>query len=533
MRRRILATLLAALMLCALLPVTALADENDGPAADDVIEIVTTPRQGGASTTAYYNTEEFYRYLADAEYEIGDSKNFTTITLLNDVTANMEDGSGFAMLQAVLDLNGYTLTIAGEGGDESYGLFPTYGCTIKNGTISVTAPLGALFVNIGAHELLVENVIVKAEEPVTYGIAFALGQANSLMTFSNCVMNENIGTFCLGTGTPSEKTKGVLLESGHYAGVPDDLPNYVRTGSPVTGLTDIKAGTKVYSSDATTAIIVKDGDAYLYDSLQDAVDAAAGQGEVTIQLVKQPEDAAVVPAGLDVTLKGLDNSIDVDRVSLLAVAGGSGTADDPYQIADVDQLKDFRDAVNAGNSFADTYFKLTGTEYDLSGAEWTPIGSYGGTSFSGHFDGAGRTISGMTIVGEKSDGYLGFFGSLSGAEVKGLTLSDASITCAEDCWAGVLAGYAGNSAITDCHAGGTITTGGQAVGSGQTGNHGGPWAAWWSTHTKLPSAAPVPMWISPSPPVTPWPMRAASSARPTAPRSQSAATPEISRPAAP
>ena len=58
---------------------------------------------------------------------------------------------------------------------------------------------------------------------------------------------------------------------------------------------------KVYKSNATTALIVQDGNAYLYDTLQDAVNAAskrASNGEdgtkvAKIQLLKQPEEMLV------------------------------------------------------------------------------------------------------------------------------------------------------------------------------------------------------------------------------------------------
>ena len=42
-----------------------------------------------------------------------------------------------------------------------------------------------------------------------------------------------------------------------------------------------------------------------------------------------------------------------------AFAGGSGTGNDPYQIADGAQLAYLANSVNGGESYADTYFVLT------------------------------------------------------------------------------------------------------------------------------------------------------------------------------
>ena len=56
-------------------------------------------------------------------------------------------------------------------------------------------------------------------------------------------------------------------------------------------------------------------------------------------------------------------------------AGGSGTQEDPYQIATADQLLALSAAVNDGsaNGYPGQYFVLT-DDIDLSGAAWQPIG---------------------------------------------------------------------------------------------------------------------------------------------------------------
>ena len=54
-------------------------------------------------------------------------------------------------------------------------------------------------------------------------------------------------------------------------------------------------------------------------------------------------------------------------------AGGTGTAEDPYQIATGSQLAYLASQVNSGTDYEDTYFILT-ADIDLNNIEWTPIG---------------------------------------------------------------------------------------------------------------------------------------------------------------
>lgn len=107
---------------------------------------------------------------------------------------------------------------------------------------------------------------------------------------------------------------------------------------------------------------------------------------------------------------------------------GSGTEEDPYLIEDAVALVKFRDLVNAGNSFDYTYFRQT-SDIDLSSeGNWTPIGVYGSENyFYGYYDGAGHTISNLTIYPEDDeDGNVGFFGILGG-EVRNLGIESGSI----------------------------------------------------------------------------------------------------------
>lgn len=105
---------------------------------------------------------------------------------------------------------------------------------------------------------------------------------------------------------------------------------------------------------------------------------------------------------------------------------GAGTENDPYQISTLTDLAALRDAVNGGNNQNGTYFKMT-ANIDLGGEEnpWESIGK-GGKSFTGTFDGAGHTISGLYLNSSsigRADRGAGLFTSVGqDGSVKNLTV---------------------------------------------------------------------------------------------------------------
>ena len=121
-------------------------------------------------------------------------------------------------------------------------------------------------------------------------------------------------------------------------------------------------------------------------------------------------------------------------------AGGTGTKDDPYEIATGAQLAYLGENVKSGTygeKYANTYFELT-EDIDLGGKEWAPIGEtaadliMGGQKyyvFSGNFDGNGHTIKNLTIGTEASPysgDVCGLFGATSGT-IEDVVLENVSI----------------------------------------------------------------------------------------------------------
>lgn len=134
-------------------------------------------------------------------------------------------------------------------------------------------------------------------------------------------------------------------------------------------------------------------------------------------------------------------------VAETAFAGGSGIADDPYQIATAEQLS----AVSGDLSAS---YILT-ADIDLGGESWSPIGVIEldandpageapvvGKAFSGVFDGNGHTISNYSVTGSMG---AGLFGVVAQGTVKDLTLENVRVE--GGMMAAAAIGYAWNATV--------------------------------------------------------------------------------------
>ena len=92
-----------------------------------------------------------------------------------------------------------------------------------------------------------------------------------------------------------------------------------------------------------------------------------------------------------------------------------------------DQFKSFATAVNNGNTFSGINVAL-GSDIDLSGVAWSPIGPSGDgkNKFMGTLDGCNHTISNLKVTQEAGYHAAGLFGALNGT-VKNLIIDGATI----------------------------------------------------------------------------------------------------------
>lgn len=90
---------------------------------------------------------------------------------------------------------------------------------------------------------------------------------------------------------------------------------------------------------------------------------------------------------------------------------------------------------------------------DLTGKDWTPIGTSFGNSYTGTFDGNGKTITGLTVTG--SDRYTGLFGFIKGT-VKNVVLTEINITSGT--FVGGVAGWSFGGNIENCSVSGSVSS---------------------------------------------------------------------------
>ena len=110
---------------------------------------------------------------------------------------------------------------------------------------------------------------------------------------------------------------------------------------------------------------------------------------------------------------------------------GTGTPEDPFQIADRDDLEFFRDQVNNANALgtAGQHFVQL-ADIDLGGDRWIEIGNINNgaacfvssPAFRGVYDGGGHVVSNFVLSGYS---YCGFFGTIMNGTVKNLQILDA------------------------------------------------------------------------------------------------------------
>lgn len=99
-----------------------------------------------------------------------------------------------------------------------------------------------------------------------------------------------------------------------------------------------------------------------------------------------------------------------DGTAAESFEGGNGDSSDPYIIKTAEQLAFLAKQVNGGETYRGKYFQLE-ADLDLSGSEWTPIGTET-VPFSGKFSGNGHVLTNVKI--SAAGDYIGLFGYNTG-----------------------------------------------------------------------------------------------------------------------
>ena len=124
-----------------------------------------------------------------------------------------------------------------------------------------------------------------------------------------------------------------------------------------------------------------------------------------------------------------------------------------YTVTSADGLMNVAELVNGGKT--DINITLD-KNIDLTGKDWTPIGTSFDNSYTGTFDGGGHTITGLTIT--TKDQFVGLFGYLNRAgTVKNVVMEGIQITSNHmfGCTGGVV-GYSWGT-IENCSVSGSVS----------------------------------------------------------------------------
>ena len=128
-----------------------------------------------------------------------------------------------------------------------------------------------------------------------------------------------------------------------------------------------------------------------------------------------------------------------------------------YTVTSADGLMNIAKLVNGGKT--DINITLD-KNIDLTGKDWTPIGTDYDNAYTGTFDGGGHTITGLTVT--TNDQYAGLFGYLGKfgkfCTVKNVVMDGIQITCNHRLGsAGGVAGFSRAVTIENCSVSGSVS----------------------------------------------------------------------------
>ena len=129
-------------------------------------------------------------------------------------------------------------------------------------------------------------------------------------------------------------------------------------------------------------------------------------------------------------------------------------SDGSYTVTSADGLMNVAELVNGGKTDINITLEKN---IDLTGKDWTPIGTDYDNSYKGTFDGGGHTITGLTFT--TNDEYAGLFGRLNRAgTVKNVVMEGVQIT-SNQIYGGSIGGVVGSSwgTIENCSVSGSVS----------------------------------------------------------------------------
>ena len=248
------------------------------------------------------------------------------------------------------------------------------------------------------------DLIVAEEQTVSYG--------NPTLRFTHRTARVTVVLTDYTEGMASVKLTGLSIENGN----PAVIAPYDKGGDTYTALV---APQSVATGTAFITCAFTNGKVFVY-KMQKAAEWKAGEEYTYTVSLAAAEDPGYT------------------------VSEGGKT----YNVTSADGLLAWNEAVQKDMTLNCTL----ADNIDLTGKDWTPIGTSFGNSYTGTFDGNGKTITGLTVTG--SDRYTGLFGFIKGT-VKNVVLTEINITSGT--FVGGVAGWSFGGNIENCSVSGSVS----------------------------------------------------------------------------
>ncbi|MBQ8759849.1 MAG: right-handed parallel beta-helix repeat-containing protein [Bacteroidales bacterium] len=411
-----------------------------------------------------------------------------TVEILSDVTVDKwimfaEDltiGDGTLITLNIngvtIDGNGHTLTVNSieSAGNGNYLFYDAQNLTVKDLTINIA---DGLVGGIGLQSGTISNVTFN-------GGQYAVLPGANGVTIDGCTFNDTKG---YAVYYEDERTS-IVVKNNTFNTADGAYAITMRSNEQFTNNT-ITTGKVNLANSAKSTVT---GNNFGTERFKVYNGATATITENTINnLVFSETNAPTASTFTNNTLSAEAQA----AIDALPILPGEGTADNPYTISNLAQLKAFRDDVNTytqdgSHQYKGKYVKLT-ADIDLAGENWEPIGknsvgdhqNFLGTFYGEKADGTIPTISNLYI---NADGdHLGFFARVgSYAEdctptVKNIKFNNVNVSSnttnghGGSYVAGVIANAGGNSVVAGIEVIGNVYVEGYGYVGGIVG-HGYP-----------------------------------------------------------
>ena len=272
----------------------------------------------------------------------------------------------------------------------------------------------------------------------------------AVLNFTNNTTYSNYNGIVLAQNTTRGNSYTVTFDGNTFVGGADHIWIELSTPSAYHGNVNVKSNNTI-NGNAVTVSDIK------------THNASSTTGYAGIDVVLDSE-GKVIGGNMKFASEGtVADGYELDANGNVVVAAptlsGSGTEADPFVISSLDELKIFRDMVNAGTTFDNQFVVLT-ADIDLNNEAWTPIGS-SSAKFLGCFDGNNNTISNLYVsINGNNAGLFGFAYAIKNVRIHNAKVS--GLVCV-----GALVGELETSVsiVDNCHVTGNIQiTGENSVG---------------------------------------------------------------------